>query len=285
MKKISVVIPCFNEEKFILRCVNSGLEQTRIPDEVLVVDDGSTDDSMELIANLPVRIVRMGNNSGRIAAVNRGYLESKGDLIATIDSDCEASPTWLEELVNGLPEHCAASGGKTLEVNEKMVTGRWRARHMQLHWGDRPLENPKVIYGPNNIFRKDDLLKAGLADETKVAQDYKIGASDWELTQRFYAAGYKLYYNPRAIVYQLRSYTPAGVIRQYWRWSVFYYPEPVNWPVFFLKMGINFLKAGKHALEDVLRADLRLVPISLRIFPSHTYYDFQHLRRARQRSG
>lgn len=285
MKKISVVIPCFNEEDFILRCVNSVLKQTRMPDEILVVDDGSTDDSMELIANLPVTIIRMGKNSGRIAAVNRGYLESKGDLIATIDSDCEASPTWLEELVNGLPEHCAASGGKTLELNENLLTGRWRARHMQLHWGDKPVENPKVIYGPNNVFRKNDLLDAGLADETKVAQDYKIGASDWELTQRFYAAGYKLYYNPRAIVYQLRSYTPAGVIRQYWRWSVFYYPEPVNWPVFLLKMGINFLKAVKHALEDVLRAELRLVPISLRIFPSHTYYDFQHLQRARKRSG
>jgi glycosyltransferase involved in cell wall biosynthesis len=285
MKKISVVIPCFNEEQFILRCVNSVLEQRQIPDEVLVVDDGSTDDSMELIANLPVRIIRMGKNSGRIAAVNRGYLESKGEFIATIDADCEASPTWLEELINGLPEHCAASGGKTLEVNDKMLAGRWRARHMPLHWGDKPFENPKVVYGPNNVFRKDDLLKTGLADETKVAQDYKIGASDWELTQKFYAAGYKLYYNPRAIVYQLRSYTPAGVIRQYWRWSVFYYPEPVSWPVFFLKAGINFLKAVKHALGDVLRAELRLVPISLRIFPAHTYYDFQHLRKARQRSG
>jgi len=282
LPKVSVVIPCFNEEGFIVRSVKSVLEQTRTPDEILVIDDGCTDRSMELISDFPITIIPMGENKGRIAAVNRGYLESKHELVATIDSDCEASSTWLEELVEGLPDDCAACGGKTIELKQKAPAGRWRALHMPLHWGDKELFNPKVIYGPNNVYRRDALLRAGLADPSKVASDYGIGASDWELTQNLYNAGYELFYNPRAVVYQLRSYTVPGVIRQYWRWSVFYYPEPITWKAFFLKMGINFLKAVKHMCTDILQWELRLVPISLRIFPWHTYYDWQHLYNLRK---
>ena len=274
MKKVSVYIPCYNAEIFIVRSVTSVLNQTIPPDEVLVIDDGCTDRSMDLISDYPLKIIPMKENSGLIAARNRAYQEAKNELIASIDADCEASPNWLEELLNGLPDNCAG-----IEANQNTLADRWRAQHMPLHWGDKSRFNPKVIYGANQMFRKSALFRAGFLDSTKVLDDYKIGATDWRLTQKLYTAGYNLFYSPRAVVHHLRTDTAASVIRTYWRWSVFYYPEPQNCASFYLKIGINFLKAIKHVCDDLLRTEFRLIPISLRIFPWHTYYDWQYLRK------
>lgn len=285
MEKISVYIPCYNAEKFIIKAVKSILNQTLVPDEVLVIDDGCTDRSIELITGFPVTVIDMGSNQGLAAARNRAYKVARNELIASIDADCEASPTWLEELLHGLPGDCAGTGGKTIEAKQEHRADRWRAHHMPLHWGDKAVVNPKVIYGANQLFRKSAIFRVGLLDTSKVVEDYKIGFEDLELARKLYRAGYKLFYNPKAVVYHLRKDTPESIIRQYWRWSVFYYPEPTTLPIFFLKLGINLLKALKHVVDDILRRDFRLIPISLRIFPFHTCYDFRHLRKARNKDG
>jgi len=278
MKKVSAYIPCYNAEKFIVRAVRSLLDQTAPPEEVLVIDDGSTDRSMDLIRDYPVRIISLGKNQGLAAARNRAYQEARNELIACIDADCEATPTWLDQLLRDFPADCAGTGGKTVEANQVERADRWRARHMPLHWGDKRAMNPKAIYGANQLFRKSAIMAVGLLDITRVVDDYKIGYEDLELARKLYKAGYKLFYNPQAIVYHLRLDTPKGIIRQYWRWSVFYYPEPKNFLLFFLKLVINFLKATKHISSDILRCEPYLIPISAMIFPCHSYYDWRHLR-------
>jgi len=283
MEKISVYIPCYNAEKFIVRAVSSIFAQTLQPDEVLVIDDGCKDRSMALIENFPVKVIHMGSNQGLAAARNRAYHEAKNELIACIDADCEAHPMWLERLVNALPADCAGTGGKTIEANQKNIADRWRAQHMPLHWGNQSVINPKVIYGANQLFRKSVLLKVELPNTSKVTQDYKIGMEDLELCRKLYRAGYGLFYNPKAVVYHLRTDTPPSIIRQYWRWSVFYYPEPTRLPVFFLKIAINLLKASKHVVDDILRGEARLIPVSLRMFPFHILYDYKHLCSYRNR--
>jgi glycosyltransferase involved in cell wall biosynthesis len=283
MEKISVYIPCYNAERFIVKAVRSILAQTLRPAEILVIDDGCTDRSIELIADFPVRVISMEGNQGLAAARNRAYREAKNELIASIDADCEAHPKWLEQLVEAFPVDCAGTGGMTVEANQQDCADRWRAQHMPLHWGDQSVINPKVIYGANQLFRKSSILQIGLLDTTKVTEDYKIGFEDLELARKLYSAGYKLFYNPRAVVFHLRTDTPVSIIRQYWRWSVFYYPEPKLLTVFFLKIGINLLKTVKHVVDDIKRKEPRLIPISLRIFPSHTLYDFQYLCNFRNR--
>ena len=285
MEKISVYIPCYNAEKFIVRSVRSILAQTLCSDEVLVIDDGSTDRSIALIEKLPVKVISMGRNQGLAAARNRAYKEAKNELIACIDADCQAHPEWLEQLVKAFPVDCAGTGGKTIEANQQNDADRWRAQHMPLHWGDKSVINPKVIYGANQLFRKGPVCRVGLLDASKVTQDYKIGFEDLELARKLYRAGFQLFYNPKAVVYHLRTDTPASIIRQYWRWSVFYYPEPTRLPIFFVKLCINLLKAVKHVVDDIIRGEPRLIPISFRIFPFHTYYDFQHLRNYRNRQS
>src|ERR1700730_15770142 len=86
--KISIVITCFNYEIYVGLAIESALNQTRAADEIIVVDDGSTDSSAQIIARYGEKIRSVyQQNRGNIAAFERGYEESSGDLIIFLDAD------------------------------------------------------------------------------------------------------------------------------------------------------------------------------------------------------
>jgi glycosyltransferase involved in cell wall biosynthesis len=93
---ISVVIPAFNRAGVLPRSIGSVLAQTLPPLEVIVVDDGSTDEAERVVRELGVRYVRLEERSGAQAARNRGVAEARGDWIAFQDSDDEWLPDKLE---------------------------------------------------------------------------------------------------------------------------------------------------------------------------------------------
>ena len=97
---ISVVIPCYNGGSFLREMLDSVLAQTYLPLEVLVVDDGSTDNSAEIAEGYgePVRVIRQ-ENQGESVARNRGIDESQGNWIAFIDADDLWEPEKLEKQV------------------------------------------------------------------------------------------------------------------------------------------------------------------------------------------
>lgn len=97
---ISVVIPNWNGVDLIPSCLDSLRRQTFRDFEAVVVDDGSTDGSVDLIRrDYPeVRLFTMKANSGFAAAANAGIAEARGDLVALLNNDAEADGRWLEEL-------------------------------------------------------------------------------------------------------------------------------------------------------------------------------------------
>lgn len=85
---ISVIIPAYNSSRTILRAVNSVMQQTLTADEVIIVDDGSTDNTCELVeTHFPSVILIKQKNAGAAAARNTGVRSAKGELIAFLDSD------------------------------------------------------------------------------------------------------------------------------------------------------------------------------------------------------
>lgn len=97
--QISLIIPTFNYSKFIGETLESVFAQTLQPDEIFVVDDGSTDDTETVVREFGerVRYVKQ-ENAGVCAARNRGVAETKGDLVAFLDADDILEPTFLEKL-------------------------------------------------------------------------------------------------------------------------------------------------------------------------------------------
>ncbi|MCM0083341.1 glycosyltransferase family 2 protein [Geomonas sp. Red32] len=99
--EISVIIPLYNKERYVQRAVNSVLEQSLAPLEVVVVDDGSTDGSAEAVAALgPDQRLRLVSqrNQGVSAARNRGVAEARGRFVAFLDADDQWQPEFLETL-------------------------------------------------------------------------------------------------------------------------------------------------------------------------------------------
>ena len=97
---ISVVIPLYNKQLEIGAAVRSVLAQTRPPQEIIVVDDGSTDGGAEVVCAIGsplVRLVRQ-SNAGVCAARNRGIAESTGEYIALLDADDAWEPGFLAEI-------------------------------------------------------------------------------------------------------------------------------------------------------------------------------------------
>ena len=108
--KISLVIPCYNEESSIGPCLEAVKAQTRQFDEILVVDNNSTDSTVEVVESylgeLPIRVLTE-ERQGVAWASQRGYDEASGQVIARIDADTRIEPTWarvVEEFLLAHPE-------------------------------------------------------------------------------------------------------------------------------------------------------------------------------------
>lgn len=97
---ISVIIPLYNKEREIAGTLRSVLAQTRQPDEIVIVDDGSTDRSAEIVRSIASPLVRLvpQPNAGECAARNRAIAEARGEYIALLDADDEWEPGFLAEI-------------------------------------------------------------------------------------------------------------------------------------------------------------------------------------------
>jgi len=99
---VSIIVPAYNAERTIAACVQSllGLDYARERCEVLVVDNGSTDETATLAASYPVRVLSEPTR-GSYAARNRGAQHARGEILAFTDTDCVADRSWLTYLIAG----------------------------------------------------------------------------------------------------------------------------------------------------------------------------------------
>jgi glycosyltransferase involved in cell wall biosynthesis len=95
---ISVIVCAHNEEKFLAACLCSLLAQSRLPDEILLINNASSDGTGRVARAIPgVRVIDEPRK-GLVVARERGRREAKGDLLVYVDADCRAPLTWLERI-------------------------------------------------------------------------------------------------------------------------------------------------------------------------------------------
>lgn len=97
--RVSVVIPAYNEEKYIKKCLKSLEAQEVKPDEIIVVDNNCTDRTITIAKKFKVRIVKE-KNQGMIFARNRGFNTAKYEIIARCDADTILPPDWIRRIKN-----------------------------------------------------------------------------------------------------------------------------------------------------------------------------------------
>ncbi len=178
--KISAVVPTYNNEDVIEECIESLLNQTRKFDEIIVVDDGSTDKTPEIIKRLPVKIIR-AKHSERSHARNVGWKNTTGDFISIIESDSVYDRNWLENIM------------KKLKNGAYIVNDTRRVYNPQTFFSKMEDEILKVRqqrgrYKPfaGWTFKKEVLEKIGGYDENIT------GPEDVELGYRLIKKGYKI---------------------------------------------------------------------------------------------
>lgn len=131
MKSVTVIVPAYDARNTIGACIESLLGQTRQPDELIIVDDCSRDDTAQVALKYGVKVIKLEKNSGPGVARNIGAAAATGEILAFTDSDCVAPADWLERIVAALdaPGVVAATGGYAGAVQDGFLT---RLQHLTI---------------------------------------------------------------------------------------------------------------------------------------------------------
>lgn len=176
--RVSVIIPTFNRAERVQRAVASVVAQSRPPDEIILVDDGSTDATEEIITrNYPqIRYIRQ-ENRGISAARNFGIQNASGNWIAFLDADDEWLPRKLEKQILALKQNLAY---RVCHTDEIWIRSGKRANPKKIHqkFGGEIFEKclPRCVISPSSvIIHKQVFDQVGLFDPTlPVCEDYDL---------------------------------------------------------------------------------------------------------------
>jgi len=117
--RLLIAIPVFNERKYVEAVLD---KVKRFHPDILVIDDGSRDNSAELAARYPeVRLIRHEHNRGLAAARNTAFRAARCELVGSLDADCIAAPDWLANLALHMSDHDGADRGSGTDVHRSFT--------------------------------------------------------------------------------------------------------------------------------------------------------------------
>lgn len=220
--KASIIIPVFNAEKTIkdtLRALEKQEGIARKDFEVIAVDDGSTDKTIQMARKFRnVKLLKQ-KHKGPAAARNLGARKAKGDVIVFTDSDCVPESNWLKEMLEPFKDKEIIGVQGAYKTKQKSLIARFGQAEIEERY-DKMLNFRFVdwIGTYSGAYRKKEFLKAGGFDES-----FPIASGeDPDLSFRMAKKGKKLVFNPKAIVYHrhpesLWKYLKVKFFRAFYR--------------------------------------------------------------------
>ena len=288
---IDIIIPNYNGVAHLPTCLDALRRQTRRDFCVVVVDDGSTDESRELVGRFypEAQVIALPQNRGLAAAVNAAFHATGGEYVALLNNDTEAHPRWLEFLIGALdryPEYAFAASKLMLFDRRDHIhsagdfyrsdgvpgsRGVWQRDSGQFNVMEE-------VFGPcagAAAYRRAALEE--LAENGRVLdEDLVMYCEDVDLNLRARLRGLRTVYVPRAVVYHKLSATGGGKLASYYCGRNFMLVWVKNMPAALirrclpamLRAQIGFaLHSLWHVREEAARARLRGQLAGLRALP------------------
>ncbi len=225
---VSIIIPNYNGKDVLIPCIKSLFNSDYKNIEIVVVDNGSTDDSVNILKiNFPqdkypgIKIVELDKNYGFSCGINRGVQKAEGKYVVFFNNDMEVEPDWLNYLVEIAEtdrsvasiqpkiksifnknqfDYSAGCGGLMDRYGYAFALGRiFDTVEIDNGYYDTPRE---IFWSAGMFTRRDLVTIAGLLDE-----DYFAHYEEIDLCFRFHLMGYKIVNSPKSVIYHYNAFT------------------------------------------------------------------------------
>ena len=219
--RLTVVIPNWNTKRFLAPCLNSLQKQTFTDFETILVDSGSTDDSLAFMAEYfpKVHTIALGENRGFSGAVNAGIQATEGEYVVLLNNDTEQDAGWLAALVDAAERHPEAAlfASKLLDFHDHTILDgagdalRRSGLPYRLGHGETDRERfdeERYVFGAcaaAALYRRSLFEEIGPFDN-----DFFAYCEDGDVSFRAQLAGHRCLYVPGAIVYHVGSASTGG---------------------------------------------------------------------------
>jgi biofilm PGA synthesis N-glycosyltransferase PgaC len=217
---VSVIVPAYNEEDAISKTIESLLKLSYPKKEIILVNDGSTDRTLEVARSFAdgnlVKLVSKPNG-GKWDALNAGIREAQGEFAICIDADTLLDQNSIQHLIKHFQDpHVAAVAGNVKVGNRTGILAKVQALEyavgINLHRRcEASLQNVTVVPGPIGAFRVSVLKEIGLFEGDTFAEDA-------DLTLKILKAGHKTVFEARACAYTEAPESMTSLAKQRYRW-------------------------------------------------------------------
>ena len=210
VKPISVIIPNRNNGATLGKCLEAAFSSRYDNFEVIVVDDCSGDDSLEIIKRFPCRLIRLDKHSGASKARNTGALHSAGDILFFADADCLLMEDTLSAAGRAMAENgpgVIVGGTYTREPYDRAFFSRFQS--VFIHYSEtKHRERPDYVASHAMAVDAGTFRKTGGFPE-----DFLPILEDVEFSHRLRRMGYRLMIDPRILVQHIFNFSLAGSLR------------------------------------------------------------------------
>ncbi|HLK15829.1 MAG TPA: glycosyltransferase family 2 protein [Fimbriimonadaceae bacterium] len=252
--RLTACIPCYNSASTIEAAIDAIRAQSVPIQELFVADDGSTDETAERARARGVRVVEMGSNQGRGAVRARCVEETKTEFLLSVDGTGAIAPDFVETATPWFEDpEVGVTFGRITQEPGRTTAERWRGRH---------------------LYKVDEVQTGGLKDGlitwafmARVEALRQVGnfdrslrhSEDLDMGRRLIGAGWKIAYEPAALVVTQSSNTMSQVLERFWRWHGGLHPR-FSARDYFRAIAYSF---KVHAKRDLAARDPASALISL----------------------
>lgn len=264
--KISAYVPCFNNRDTIAPALASIRAQTHPVDELFVVDDGSTDDTVKVVETQGVRVVRHDRNLGRGAARATAMQTARHELVLACDATIVLEADYVRRALPRFDDiRVAAVFGRVTQSTGANAAERWRGRHL---FRDRLAD----VRSRASFATFGSLVRSGVVREVGGFNPSLRQGEDADLGERLLAADFDVICDPGLTATTTKTNTVAEVLERFTRWNNL---TPMTWH--------SYVRQIAYAVKFMAREDLRAHdPLAALISLVSPHYQFIKSRRIKQ---